>query len=186
MDLDEQNVGGGSGGGGDDDGRNILKSADGGYEIAGSQVVLFSRPPIPPPTDTDPDGPYAITLLAAGNVLTGKKGFVDIRGNQHVRITSGGPPLPNMAPPVTLASGALDGIQLHAATDQTISLQRGVDYAPMQQILMTSGGINIDAADGSIMITCLKKITLSVASGASSIELTPEGITISGLIVRIN
>jgi len=55
-----------------------------------------------------------------------------------------------------------------------------------QKIEMTPSGITLDAGMGTVTIQSLTQITLSVAGGLSTITLGPEGVTIQGVLVKIN
>jgi hypothetical protein len=117
-----------------------------------------------------------ITILAAG---MGTDGLVNVRGSQGVRITSGPPLLP------PTSSDATDGVEVIASEAQKITIQRGL--LPVdQKIELTPSGISVDAGIGEITIQSLTKITLSVAGGLSTITLGPEGVTIQGILVKIN
>jgi hypothetical protein len=170
MDSDRLYFEGGSGGG--PDSIDNSHSFDGTYSITANQVELLSRPPMPPATAA----PNLITILAAG---MGTDGLVNVRGSQGVRITSGPPLLP------PTSSDSTDGVEVIASEAQKITIQRGL--LPVdQKIEMTTSGITVDAGVGEITIQSLTKITLSVAGGLSTITLGPEGVTIQGIIVKIN
>lgn len=153
-------------------GRDSAQSLDGAYTVSANQICLLSRPPLPPLT---PD-PSVITILSAG---LGIDGQVNIRGTQGVRVTAGPPPLPSTA------SDSTNGVEIAVGELQNVTLQRGL--LPIdQKIEMTPGSITVDAGMGSVTIQSLTQITLSVAGGLSTITLGPEGITIQGLLVKIN
>jgi hypothetical protein len=182
MNTDEQKLGGGSGGdtGMSDKGHQV-KSARGTYQIGGNQVVLVSRKNIPPA----PDGPSRIVLLAAGG-LPGAfidDGTVDVRGCKGVRITAGPVSLP-MASPETSSADTLNGVDIGVSELQNIRIQRGLTPVD-QQIQMTPQGITIDAGDMPVTIQSLTQVTLSVAGGLNTITLSPEGITIQGVMITI-
>ena len=162
----------GAGSGGGPDTLDHTHSFDGSYSISASQLELLSRPSVPPSSS----GPNVITLLATG---MGTDGLVNIRGSQGVRITSGPPLLP------PTASDATNGVELIASEAQKVTIQRGL--LPVdQKIELTPTGITVDAGMGQITIQSLTKITLSVAGGLSTITLGPEGVTIQGILVKIN
>jgi hypothetical protein len=164
------NLGAGSGGG--PDSLDHTHSVDGTYSISANQLELLSRPSVPPSYP----GPNVITILAAG---MGTDGLVNVRGSQGVRITSGPPLLP------PTSSDATDGVEVIASEAQKITIQRGL--LPVdQKIELTPSGISVDAGIGEITIQSLTKITLSVAGGLSTITLGPEGVTIQGILVKIN
>jgi hypothetical protein len=162
--------GGGTGGGpatGDHS-----KSVDGTFSVAANQVTLLSRPPLPPSIP----GPNLISILAAGNSTDG---LVNVRGSQGVRITAGPPPLP------PTDSGSTNGVEIEVGETQNVTFQRGI--LPIdQKIEMTPSGITVDAGMGTVTIQSLTQITLSVAGGLSTITLGPEGVTIQGLMIKIN
>ena len=170
MDPDKPSLGAGCGGGPDT--TDHIHSFDGTYSISANRVELLSRPPIPPASPS----PNVITILAAG---MGTDGLVNVRGSQGVRITSGPPLLP------PTSSDSTDGVEVIASEAQKVTIQRGL--LPVdQKIEMTPTGITVDAGMGQITIQSLTKITLSVAGGLSTITLGPEGVTIQGIIVKIN
>ena len=69
---------------------------------------------------------------------------------------------------------------------QNITVQRGLIPGVDQKMEMTPGSIVIDGGVGTITIQSLTEITLSVAGGLSTISLTPAGIIIQGVLVKIN
>jgi type VI secretion system secreted protein VgrG len=161
-----------AGWGGGPDPTDHSESFDGRYSIVANQVEFLSRPPMPPAVP----GPNVITLLAAGLGMDGK---VDVRGSQGVRITAG----PPLLPPTT--SDSTNGVEIVVGETQNITVQRGL--LPVdQKIELTPSGMTIDAGLGKVTIQSLTQITLSVAGGLSTITLGPEGITIQGLLVKIN
>jgi hypothetical protein len=182
MTPDEQNLGGGAGGGtGMDDHGNNLQSAGSTYQIAGNQVVLLSRKPVPLSPKVKP-GPSRIVLLAAGGLPTyADDGNVDIRGAKGVRITSGPPAIPMMSPDT--ASEATNGVEIIVGETQKVTLQRGL--TPLaQKIEMTSEGITLQCgstpASPSIEMTA-DSITLQCGSTPVSpqIKMSPDGIVLS-------
>ena len=66
MASDELKLGGGSGGG--DDGNNTVESAEGVYQIAANQLVLVTKAPEKPDTDTPHANDHVVTILAAGKL----------------------------------------------------------------------------------------------------------------------
>ncbi len=163
-------VGGGSGGGPGNGSRS--QAVDGDYAVTANQISFLSRPPLPPAIP----GPSAITLLAAGLGIDGK---VDVRGTQSVRITAGPPPLPPTSDEST------NGVEIAVGELQNVTLQRGL--LPIdQKIEMKPGNITVDAGMGAVTIQSLTQITLSVAGGLSTITLGPEGITLQGILIKIN
>lgn len=188
MNPNERNPGGGAGGGtGMDDHGNNLQSASSTYEIAGNQVVLLSRKPVPLSPKVPP-GPSRIVLLAAGGLPTyADDGDVDIRGVKGVRITSGPPALPMMSP--STASEGTNGVEIIVAETQKVTLQRG--QTPLaQKIEMTPDGITLQC--GSTPVSPKIEMTpdgiiLSAGGGMSCITLDVKGmVVIEGLVVRIN
>jgi hypothetical protein len=170
MDEKKENLGGGSGGG---LGPVHRVDAGGLYQIQANVVELVGRPPLPPAIPL----PCRITLMAAGEEPT--DGQVQVRGAMGVRITSG----PIADPPTN--SESTNGVEIIVSEDQMITIQRGT-LPTDQSIVMTPGGITVNAGDAPLTLTSLSEITLSVAEGASTISLTPEGITIQGVLVQIN
>jgi hypothetical protein len=171
MEPDTLPFGAGSGG---DDTSDKSVSVDGIYEIDARKVKLMARPPLPPATSSNP---CCISILAAG---TGDDAYVDIRGSKGVRVTTGPPPVPPMS------SDSTDGVEIIVSELQNVSIQRGLIEGVDQRIDMTPGSIVVDGGAGSITLKSLTNISLSVAGGMSSITLTPAGIIIQGLIVKIN
>jgi hypothetical protein len=173
MAADEEIIGGGAGGGtGMDDSGNNLQSANATYQIAGNQVVLLSRKSLPP----DKAGPSVITILAAGGLPTfADDGKVDVRGAKGVRITAGPPAIPMVSPPVT--ADTTNGVEIMVGETQYVTIHRGIS-ALNQKIEMFPNGIMIDAGISGI---------LQLKAGASSITISAEGITITGMpLVEIN
>ena len=153
-------------------GRDSFQSLDGAFSVKANQVTLLSLPPLPPLT---PD-PCVVTVLASGLGLDGQ---VNMRGNQGVRITAGPPPLP------PTDSDSTNGVEIMVGETQNVTIQRGL--LPVdQKIEMTPSGITVDAGMGTVTIQSLTQITLSVAGGLSTITLGPEGVTIQGLMIKIN
>jgi hypothetical protein len=178
MEEQKANLGGGSGGGLNP---NHSASATGTYQIAANQIDLLSQPPIPP---AEPD-PCVVTVLAAG--VEPEDGLVNVRGTAGVRITAG----PLEDPPTY--SPETQGVEIMVSEEQTVTIQRGL--LPTDQIVemseegitLSSGGAELTITDtGEIIIESLTEITLAVAGGAASISITPEGITITGVLVEIN
>jgi hypothetical protein len=106
-------------------------------------------------------------------------GQVNVRGDQGVRLTAGPPPLP------PTDSDSTNGVEIMVGETQNVTIQRGL--LPVdQKIEMTPSGITVDAGMGTVTIQSLTQITLSVAGGLSTITLGPEGVTIQGVLVKIN
>jgi len=164
-------MGGGIGGGPDP--LEHTESFDGRYSISANQVALLSRPPDPPLAPA----PHVITLLASGLGMDGK---VNVRGSQGVRITAGPPPLP------ATESDSTNGVEILVGEVQNVTIQRGLLPGVDQKIEMTPSGITVDGGMTPITIQSLTQITLSVAGGLSTVTLGPEGVTIQGLLVKIN
>ena len=173
MAQDNKPAGAGSGGGGDPNTQVHGHYFDGTYAVVANQVEIVSRPPDPPVV---PDA-CVITVLGAG---LGTDGRVDVRGTQGVRVTAG----PPMLPPVTNKS--VNGVEIVVGETQNVTIQRGLIPDVDQQIVMAPGSITVDGGAGSITIKSLTNITLQVAGGLSTISLTPAGIVIQGLLVKIN
>ncbi len=147
-------------------------SHDGRFSIAANQLILESRPPVAP---IIPD-PYVITILASG---MGMDGIVNVGGSQGVRVTGGPPSLP------PTGSESTNGVEVAVGETQEITLQRGLIPGVDQQIEMTPSGITIDAGSMPVTIQSLTQVTLSVAGGMNTITLSPEGITIQGVMITI-
>jgi hypothetical protein len=69
---------------------------------------------------------------------------------------------------------------------QNVTIQRGIIPGVDQTVEMTPAGITVDGGTMPVTVKSLTQITLSVAGGLSSITLGPEGVTIQGLLVKIN
>jgi len=167
--------GGGSGGGsgGPTDTIDHAQSFDGLYQISANQVAMVSRPPLPPSSD-----PNVISLLATD--LTGMNGGVEVRGAKGVRITAGPPLLP------PTSSSSTNGVEIVVGETQNVTIQRGLLPGIDQKIEMAPGSITVDGGLGTVTIQSMTEITLQVAGGLSTISLTPAGITIQGILVKIN
>ncbi len=194
---DEYTVGGGSGGDADmTDKGHVTKSATGMYQIGGNQVLLISRarenpdptpymPPVSPVKDPDPPDPKSqpsrIILVAGGTIKSGfmDDGRVDIRGCKGVRVTTGPAVAPDVSPPVS--SDSTDGVEVVASELQSIKIHRGLVDQDDQKIEMTpglpAGAILVDGGAGKVTIQSTTMVILQV--GGSSIQLTPQGITIN-------
>jgi len=162
--------GGGSGGGTSSADR--VETAKGTYGIKANAVQVVCMPPVPPAIPV----PSVITLAATGLAMDG---LVNVYGSQGVRVTAG----PPMLPPV--ASDSTNGAEVVVGETQNITLQRGLVPSVDQKIEMTPAGITVDGGAMPVTIQSLTQITLSVAGGLSTITLTPEGITIQGVMVTV-
>jgi hypothetical protein len=162
--------GGGTGGGSDATFHH--QAADGRYSIEANQLLLVSRPALPPVMPA----PCVITVFAQG---LGMDGEVDVSGTKAVRITAAPLGL------VPTSSGSTNGVEIMVGEAQNVTIQRGLIPGVDQKIEMTPSGITVDAGLMPVTIQSLK-ITLSVAGGLSTITLAPEGITIQGVLIQIN
>lgn len=163
-------LGAGSGGGPEDGSTGA--HYDGTYAIAANRVEIATRPPLPPATPTD----FVISMMAGG---MGTDGRIEGHGSQGVRFTAG---LPEMPP---ASSSSTNGAEIIVGDTQNITLQRGLIPDVDQLITMKPGSIMVDGGEGTVTVQSLTSITLSVAGGATSIKLTPEGVTIQGLLIRV-
>lgn len=161
----------GAGSGGDDDHGQHAHYTAGHYSISAEEVEVIAQTRHPRLTLEAVNDPGAMDGLA----------FVGIHGDKGVRITTGVDPLVTQ----TFDSGT-DGVEIFAEHLQTIDLKRGVGNPLMQRIWMQPDAILIDGTNAGVTISSAVKITLQVGEGMSFIELTPEGITIQGLMVNIN
>jgi hypothetical protein len=166
----ERPLGGGSGGGPGDGGH--AHYANSIYQIDAEGVEILAR-----------SGQPRITILATtetggGESSSGALPFVNVHSDKAVRITTG-------TTTDTLSLDA-DGLQIITEKNQEISLVRGLASSNPQHILIDTNGIDIDANLANLVISSVRSITLQVAGGTSSIELTPEGITLTGLEININ
>lgn len=170
MSQHHHNCGGGSGGG--DDRKDEARSFDGSYTLVANQMEFITRPPLPP---TTPDS-CEITFLSSD--ITEMKGNVNVRGMGGVRITAGPPPLP-------ATSAESQGVEIEVGEIQNVTIKRGLIDGVDQSILMTPSGITVDGGAMPVTIQSLTQITLSVAGGLNTITLTPEGITIQGVMITV-
>jgi hypothetical protein len=92
--------------------------------------------------------------------------------------------LPPVGPAVE--SESTNGVEIIVGEPGTVTLKRGFQPPAIQKIEMTQTGITIDAGVGKVTIESLTEIELSVAGGLSKIKLGPEGVTIEGLIVKLD
>lgn len=167
-------VGGGSGGGDDDFTGYIETQDDGELDFYGQFIGITANGA---QVGLDTSDPPVVMIMAD---CKGNDGTVDINGSKGVRITAGPPSLP----PVD--SDSTDGVEIVTGETQNLTLQRGLIQGVDQMIQMTPSGITVDAGTMPVTIQSLTQITLSVAGGVSTITLTPEGITIQGVLVQIN
>jgi hypothetical protein len=165
------NDGGGTGGGPDSKFRHF--STEGRFSISANQMLLVSRPPMPPVAPA----PCVITIAATGLGVDGK---VDLSGSQGVRITAA----PLGLVPTT--SDSTNGVEIMVGETQNVTIQRGLIPGVDQKVEMTPSGITVDGGTMPITIKSLTQINLSVAGGLSTITLGPEGVTIQGILVKIN
>ncbi len=167
--IDECN-GGGTGGGPDNG--NHGQSVDGSYAITANQVLIVSRPALPPAVP----GPSVITVVATG---LGTDGLVNVRGSQGVRVTAG---LPVLLPTEDTSTS---GVEILIDELGKFTLKRGL--LPVDQTMeIASDGVKIDAGKGKVTITSLTEITLSVAEGLTKLTLGPEGVTIEALQINLS
>jgi len=148
-------------------------STDGRFSISANQMLLVSRPPLPPVMPA----PCVITISAVGMGVDGK---VDVSGTEGVRIS---------AAPLGLVptdSDSTNGVEIMVGELQNVTIQRGLVPGVDQKIEMTPSGITVDAGTMPVTIQSLTQITLSVAGGLSTITLGPQGVTIQGVLVQIN
>ncbi len=169
MTEDMTKDGGGSGG---DNQPDRAESVNGTYAIRAHQLEVMCYPCLPAPVM----GPSLITLAATGLAMDG---LVNVRGSQGVRITAG----PPMLPPTS--SSSTNGAEVIVGEAQNITLQRGLLPGVDQKIEMTPSGITVDGGAMPVTVQSLTQITLSVAGGVNTITLTPEGITIQGVMITI-
>lgn len=179
MASEDEVSGGGTGGGGG--GSKHAEFFDDKHIIVANQLELLARHPMPGLVGSK----SVITLLATDNtgpVPLGTEGEVDVRGAKAVRITSG-PFIPGVGPPT--ASDSTDGVEVAVGEAQKVTILRGLIPGVDQKIEMAPGSITVDGGAGTITIQSLSQITLSVGGGASTITMTPAGITIQGLMITI-
>jgi hypothetical protein len=185
MATDDELSGGGTGGAAAPSGSKHSEFFDDKHIIVANQLELLARHPMP---ELElPSAKSTITLLATANLgpvpdPLGTEGEVDVRGAKAVRITSG-PCNPLQGPPTQ--SDSTNGVEIAVGEAQKITILRGLLPGVDQKIEMDPGSITIDGGAGSITIQSLTQITLSVAGGVNTITMTPEGITIQGLMITI-
>lgn len=162
-------AGGGSGGGADQGGK--YQAFDETYGIAATKIALVSRVATPPADSAD----YAVSLVAAGDGTDGK---IELMGTQGVRITSS-------AGDVKGSAEETFGVEIVVDDDnlKNIRIQRGL-MPDRQKIIMAPGEFVVDCGTSTVTVSSLEEIKLQV--GPNSITMTPEGITITGLLVNIN
>lgn len=162
--------GGGSGGGSDQGGK--YQAFDGTYGIAATKLAFVSRVATPPADSAD----YAVSLVAAGDGTDGK---IELMGTQGVRITSSGGDVKGSAEETF-------GVEIMVDDDslKNIRIQRGALTPDRQKLIMAPEQFVLDCGTSTVTVSSLEEIKLQV--GPSSITLTPEGITITGLVVNIN
>lgn len=170
MKSDEAPKGGGSGGG--PCGSKEVSTTN-NYELSANQITFTAAPPIPPAGVPEKS---VIALLAAG---TGVDGMVDVRGSQGVRITAG------PAPGLPAGKATTKGVTIAAGQADTVSIERGLFPGTDQRIKMTPQGITVNAGSMPVTIESLREITLSVAGGAAKITISPTGVKIEGMTVKI-
>jgi hypothetical protein len=167
--LRDPSLGAGSGGDPGDGGHAHYANCI--YQIDAEGVEVLAR-----------SGQPRVTILATTLSDTGSNAdglaFVNVHADKAIRMTSG-------TTPDTL-NMASDGIDIITELDQEIMLERGLNSPNIQRIQMTSSMILVDGNLGGVTIQSMESIKLQVAGGASSIELTPEGITLQGLLININ
>jgi hypothetical protein len=160
--VDPQQDWGGSG--------NHAWYANGDYTIAAYDVTVEACA-----------GHPRVEILAVGqNYGPDSKAFVNVHGDKGVRITTG------IDIPVNQME--TDGVDIITEGNQTIVIERGAGpgASNIQRIQIEPDVFIIDANQGDLTIKSMKSITLQVADGMSSIELSPQGITIQGPLVQIN
>jgi hypothetical protein len=160
--------GGGSGGGSDDGGK--YEAFDGTYGIAATKIAFVSRVATPPADSAD----YAVSLVAAGDGTNGK---IEVMGTQGVRITASDVGV------IKGSAASTTGVEIFVDDPKNIRLKRGL-LPSQQKIMMDPGEITVDGGTGTVTINSLEEIKLQV--GPNSITMTPEGITITGVLVNIN
>lgn len=166
---EHENLGGGGGGG-----QAKNREAEGHYSISANQVSLLAKPALPGLGEPLPP----VVSLVAASCLGPPMGIVEARGESGVRITAGpGPGLP---------AGKLttNGVEIEVSDLGSVTLQQGL-LAP-QRIEMSPASITIDAGAKPVTIKSLSEITIEVGGGVTKLRLSPEGITIEGLTVRLN
>jgi hypothetical protein len=161
--------GGGSGGGTDQGGK--YQAFDATYGIAATKIAFVSRMATPPADSAD----YAVSLVAAGDGTDGK---IELMGTQGVRITSS-------AGDIKGSAEETFGVEILVDDDnlKNIRIQRGL-MPDRQKIIMAPGEFVVDCGTSTVTVRSLEELKLQV--GPNSITLTPEGITITGLVVNIN
>jgi len=89
-----------------------------------------------------------------------------------------------LLPPTS--SSSTNGVEIVVGETQNVTIQRGLLPGIDQKIEMAPGSITVDGGLGTVTIQSMTEITLQVAGGLSTISLTPAGITIQGILVKIN
>lgn len=199
MDSDEKKPGAGSGGGGgcpvgplpspapaqNPANHNDIRFVDGSFARTADQVTLFA---FPGKTDSNKS---SLELMAGG-----PQGHVGVYGTSSVIVRTGHqsvesgwePPTPDESQiPEDLSYEA--GVVLYAPGQDFIRIRRGSEGSlNSQEIAMTCDGhiyVSAGSQQGNIFLNTMAG-SINLTSGESSIEITPQGITIKGPLVKIN
>jgi hypothetical protein len=162
----------GAGSGGDDpdpevDGARMV-TAEKTLVLGGNHVAIQAQDPTPPATAGTP----LITLLAGDLACT--EGRIEMHAISQVRISTSGE-----TAGIKMHQPSIDGLSLQVGETQEIYMKRGI--LPTDNFIdICDENIAIDGGSLPVIINSDVSITLSVANGASSITLTPTGITIQG------
>ena len=158
----------GAGSGGDTGDGGHAHYFEGRYDLVSPEVSILAQTRHP-----------RIQIMAVNeNGGSGGQALVAAHGDKGVRITTGITP--------STISTATDGVEIITELLQPILIERGLNGPNPQRIFMDPDHVLIDGNLGDVTIQSMTKITLQVADGMSSIQLTPQGITIQGLLVQIN
>ena len=169
--VDAEPIGAGSGG--EEGDGHYTKIVDGAFVVGGATALINAAGSVGEGA-TSP----VVSILAGAGTAGAPDGRVEVHGSQGVRITAGPPNQPQAS------DDSINGATVFVGETQIITLQRGMSN--VQEIQMQPTFIVVDGGTGSVQIMSTTKITLTVAGGTSSITLTPEGITIKGLLTQIN
>jgi hypothetical protein len=117
-----------------------------------------------------------ISLVSAGGFPNMPTGSVEVHANKEVRISAG----PPGDPPAQYSTGA--GVTLEVGENENILLLRGKGFPDSislfrGRILIRSANIDLEATQG---------ISLAVGNGLSTITMSQTGISIQGLVTKIN
>jgi hypothetical protein len=146
---------------------------EGGWGLGAQMLSLTAN-------NDDPKWPPVVSIFA-GDWSDNPNSRVEAHATQGVRISCGPPRMPPASNP------SITGIEIQTGDKQLLKITRGFTEASSQKIWLYPDSIQIDAGSAAygVSITSATMISLSVGEN-SSILLTPAGVTIKGLLTKIN